>query len=125
SELCWGRSQFAFCPEDMVLENRVRYEGYGSAEFGTPAIRVGGPTVINTDERGNTTAEMQIEKVPTASSFDEGLSRLFHDFFDNMNKRTPCILRVECPDGVFSATEQTFRDPSIDVPNQKATVRFR
>jgi hypothetical protein len=111
--------------EGMGLENKLRYEGYGSAEFGTPAIRVSGPTVVNTDERGNTVAEMQVEKVPTASSIDEGITHLFRDFFNNMNKRTPCTLRVECPDGVFSATEQTLRDASIDLPNQKASIEFR
>jgi len=111
--------------KDMGLENTLRYEGYGSAEFGTPAIQVSGPTVVNTDERGNTIAEMQVERVPSAPSINEGITHLFHDFFNNMNKRTPCTLRVECPEGVFSATEHTFRDPSIDLPNQKASIRFR
>jgi hypothetical protein len=111
--------------EATGIESTVRYEGYGSAEFGTPAIRVEGQTVINSDERGNTTATMQVEKVPSASSVEAGINLLFRDFFNNMNKRTPCSLQVECPDGVFSAKEQTFRDPSVDVPNQKATIEFR
>lgn len=106
-------------------EDKLRYEGYGSAEFGTPAIRVSGPIVVNTDERGNTVAEMQVEKVPTASSIEEGIRHLLHDFFNNMNRRTPCTLRVECPDGVFAATEQTFRNPSINLPIQKTSIQFR
>lgn len=107
------------------IETTVRYEGYGAAEFGTPAIRVEGQTVINNDGRGNTTAVMQVEKVPNASSVEAGINLLLHDFFDNMNKRTPCSLQVQCSDGVFSATEQTFREPNVDVPNQKATIGFR
>ena len=112
-------------PENMGLENKLRYEGDGSAEFGTPAIRVTGPTIVTTDERGDTVAVMQVKEVPTASSIDNGIGHLLHDFFNNINKRTPCTLRVECPDGVFSATEQTFRESSIDLPNQKASIQFR
>jgi hypothetical protein len=107
------------------IKNTTRYEGHGSAGFGTPMIRAEGPTVVNTDERGITTATMQVEKVPTAASIDEGITILFRDFFNNMNKRTPCSLQVECSDGIFSATEQTFREPSVDVPNQKARIEFR
>jgi hypothetical protein len=107
------------------IKSTKRYEGHGSAEFGTPMIRAEGPTVVNTDERGITTATMQVEKVPTAASIDEGMTILFRDVFNNMNKRTPCSLQVECSDGIFSATEQTFREPSVDVPNQKATIEFR
>jgi len=106
-------------------KSTMRYEGHGSAEFGTPVMRVEGPTVVNTDERGVTTATMQVEKVPNASSMEAGINLLFHDFFKNMNKRTPCSLQVVCSDGIFSATEQTFREPSVDVPNQKATIEFR
>jgi hypothetical protein len=111
--------------QDIEIKNTLRYEGYGSAEFGMPAIRVEGPTVVNTDERGNTVSTMQVERVPSAASMDAGITLLFRDFFNNMNKRTPCSLQVKCSDGVFSATEQTFRDPSVDVPNQKATIEFR
>jgi len=112
-------------PENMVVENNVRYEGYGSAEFGEPVIKVGGPTVVTDDQRGNTIASMQVESVPSASSIEEGMSHLFRDFFNNVNMRTPCTLRVQCADGVFSATEQTFRNPSVDLPNQKASIEFR
>lgn len=111
--------------EATAIRTTVQYEGYGSAQFGTPVIRAEGPTVVNTDERGVATATMQVEKVPNASSMEAGINLLFHDFFKNMNKRTPCSLQVECSDGIFSATEQTFREPSVDVPNQKATIEFR
>jgi hypothetical protein len=111
--------------EDMEIGKSVRYEGYGSAEFATPVIRAEGPTIVNSDERGNTVATMQVESVPTASSIDAGITVLFRDFFNNMNKRTLCTLEVKCSNGVFSAMEQTFRNPSVDVPNQKATIEFR
>ncbi len=110
--------------ERIGLNTQLRYQGYGSAAFGTPVVRVSGPTVVNTDERGNTVAEMQVEEVPTACSIDERMAQLSRDFFNNINERTPCTLRVECPDGVFTATEQAFRDPSIDFPNRRASIKF-
>ena len=115
----------AITTEEIGIDRTLRYEGHGYAEFGKPAIRVNGPTVVSTDERGSTTAEMQVEDVPTSPSLDEGLTRLFRDAFENMNKRTACTLRVDCPTGVFTANEQAFHDPSIDFASRKASINFR
>jgi hypothetical protein len=101
-----------------------KYEGQGYAEFGTPIIRVAGPTVVTTDRRGTTTAEMRVQRVLTASSTEEGIAQLSRDFFDSAARLKACQLCVDCAEGTFSATERTFRSPSIDGPNSKASIVF-
>jgi len=110
--------------EEIKLDTNPRYEGYGSAEFGNPTIRVNGPAVVSTDARGKTTAEMKIENVPSASSPDEGFASLFRDVFGITNTRTECIVRVDCAEGAFFAAEQASRSANIDFPGRKASIKF-
>jgi hypothetical protein len=87
-------------PENMDVENKVRYEGYGSVEFGEPVIQVGGPTVVTADQRGNTIASMQVENVPSSSSIEEGMSHLFVTFSTTSISARParceCNVLMEC-----------------------------
>jgi hypothetical protein len=108
--------------EGIGINTTLKYEGRGFAEFGKPTIRVNGPTVVSTDQRGNTTAEMHVENVPTSSSLDEGLNRLFDDAFKNKTKRTACALIVDCPTGVFTANQQTF---ACGLHDGRRTITFR
>lgn len=111
--------------DKIGINATLTYEGSGFAEFGNPSIQVNGPTVVKTDQQGNTTAEMRVENVPSSPSLDEGLNRLLHDAFKNMTKRTACALSVVCPNGVFTANQQTFAFPSIDFGKRKASIEFR
>jgi hypothetical protein len=100
--------------DKIGINATLTYEGSGFAEFGNPSIQVNGPTVVKTDQHGNTAAEMRVENVPSSPSLDEGLNRLLHDAFKNMTKRTACALSVVCPNGVFTANQQTFATSSIE-----------
>jgi hypothetical protein len=52
----------------MEFKTELRYENHGSAEFGEPLIRAGGPTVVTTYELGRTVANMEVTDVPTSGS---------------------------------------------------------
>jgi hypothetical protein len=110
----------------MELKTELRYEGYGRAEFGEPLIRAVGPTVVTTDELGRTVAKMQVAEVPTSASAQDGIVRLTNDVFESINAGLrSCVLRVDCADGQFSATEQVFREHSINLEKLSASIEFR
>jgi hypothetical protein len=109
----------------MDLEICPRYDGFGWAELGEPTIRIGGPTVVTMDSNGRPYAVLTVSEIPTSESFESGLTRLSRDMFEGINSGSRhCTLRVESPDGVFSATEQTFRQSSVDFSRMTATVQF-
>jgi hypothetical protein len=104
------------------LLTQIRYEGQGWAEFGSPLIRVEGPTLVETDECGRTIAMMQVQEVPTSSVADTH-TRLFQDFIETINKgENTCTLRVNTPVGIFTANEMVYRSPSIA---ETTTVQFQ
>jgi hypothetical protein len=108
----------------MELLREIRYEGEGSAEFGNPLIRIEGPTIVETDECGRTTATMQVSRVPTSPSPEDGFGRLFRDFFQSLHETgEACKLWVDTPEGRFIATDMLFRGHNIKF-GEGVTTRF-
>jgi hypothetical protein len=109
----------------MELKTELRYEGSGWAEFGNPLIRVGGPTVVSTDEHGRTVANMKVTEVPTSDSPERGFWRLSRDMFESINTVPgPCKLRVDCVDGQFDASHQVLRYHNVNLAELSASITF-
>ena len=99
---------------DTDMLTNLRYEGNGWAEFGNPLLRIKGPTVVETDERGLTIATMQVEEVPTSLSVADGFAMLLGDVFKSMNETgKPCSMEVNTPAGVFRTINRFSRRHNI------------
>jgi len=111
--------------KDAILSTSLEYQGNGQAEWGQPAIQAAGPTVVTVNERGTVSAVMQVTNFPTSASREEGVFQLLNESFASMNQSSPCGLRVNCSNGVFTSGKHTFPNAHLNLQEHTASIEFR
>jgi len=117
------------------FSTKIKYEGQGRAEFLDPKGIIEGPVKVQFDEFGESSVEMEIEKVETEQPLQFGLMQLFSGSKPIKGKNqivmgigtehNPCTkLTVITPQGVFSAKDNIHYSEELKMFSSEESGRL-